>query len=143
MTEPDIITPQTNTALREAAAKYSAMVAIPCFVEDVDGFAGTYLDEAEEGLSTLVTGTADSLAVSVRDGEDKTKTFVNIDLEVPGDGSASIVAPGFYNEQGKLDADQGKMMRPVVRALTEPEGRELTMDLYSLIAKTPQDRRKS
>jgi hypothetical protein len=143
MTNPNVISPTTNTALREAAARYSVSIAAPCFLEGVDGFAGAHLGETSGDVSTLVMGTPESLAVSVHDDKDETRVFVNVDLEVPGEGVASIVAPGFYNEKGERDAEKGKMMRPVVRPLTETEGRELTMDLYSIIAKIPADRRKS
>jgi hypothetical protein len=143
MTNPNVITLPTNTALREAAARYSASITVPCYVKEVDGFASANLSDVAEGVSTLVIGTPDSLAVSVHDTEGKTRLFVNIDLEAPGKAVASIVAPGFYNERGERDAEKGKMMRPVVRPLTEVEGRELTMDLYSIIAKIPADRRKS
>lgn len=143
MTNPDVISSTTNMALRQAAAQYSASIAIPCFMKEVDGFASANLGVVTDGVSTLVTGTPDSLAVSVHDVEDKTRLFVNVDLEVPGEGVASIVAPGFYNEKGERDVEKGKMMRPVVRPLTELEGRELTMDLYSIISKIPAYRRKS
>lgn len=143
MTSPDVITPATNMALREAAVKYSASIAIPCFLKEVDGFAGAHLGETLDGASTLVTGTPDSLAISVHGADEKTRVFVNVDLEVPGEGVASIVAPGFYDDKGKRDEEKGKIMRPVVRPLTEAEGRELTMDLYSIIAKIPTERHKS
>ena len=143
MTNPDVITSQTNASLREAAARYSATIAVPCFVKDVDGFAGAYLDEAQEDTSTLITGSSEWLAISVEGSNHDRKAFINIDLDVPGDGLASIVAPGMYNERGEHDVEHGTMQRPVVRALTEREGQELAMDLHALIAKIPKDRHRS
>jgi hypothetical protein len=142
MSSPDIITPSTNDALREAAARYSSTVAIPCFLEDVDGFANAYLGKPGGQFSTLVTGDEESLAVSVTGPGNTTEAFVNIDLAVPGGSPASIVQPGLYNKDGEPDP-KGEIARPVVRALTETEGRELTMDLHSLVAKIPADRHKS
>ncbi len=143
MINPDVITFATTTALREAAAHYSASVIMPCFVSEVDGFAGAHLTEIPDGVSTLITDTPDSLAISVHDGAYRTRLFVNVDLRIPGEEVAAIVAPDFYDEHGKLDPIKGTMMRPIVRPLTETEGRELTMDLYSIISKVPASHRKN
>jgi hypothetical protein len=142
MTVPGVITPETNESLRKAAAAYAGSIDVPCFLDEVDGFARAYLGEdEEEGLKTLVTGDEEGLAVSVDDKEGKTKIFVNVDLAMPDGIPASIVAPGFYDKKGRPDNENGQYGRPVVRALTEVEGQELAMDLHSLMVKIPQDRR--
>ena len=137
MTNSVAITPETNESLRKAAAAYTGSVEIPCFLDEVDGFAEAYLGEAEDGLKTLVTGDDESLVVSVDNEDGKNRAFVNVDLAIP----ASIVEPGFYDEEGKPDAENGKYARPVLRLLTEKEGQGLAMDLYSLMQKIPQARR--
>ena len=135
------ITPETNKELRRAATAYAESIEVPCFLDEVDGFAGAYLGKAENGLKTLVTGDDEGLAISV-DGEDgKNRAFVNVDLAIPEGTSASIVEPGFYDEEGKPDAENGEYARPVLRLLTEKEGQELTMDLYSLMQKISQAHR--
>lgn len=142
MNSPGTITPQTNTALCEAAAKYGQVIDVPCFLEGADGFVTTYLTKPENGLKTLVTGDEEHLAISVDGKDGKSKVFVNVDLTPPDDAPVSIVEPGLYDEKGERNAETGEFARPILRALTEVEGQELIMDLHTLIAKMPQDRRK-
>ncbi len=142
MTYPGTITPQTNTALSDAAEKYRRTTLIPAYLEGADGFATTYLGEREDGLKTLVTGDEEQLTVSAEGQDGETKVFVNVDLSPPDGAPASIVEPGFYDENGNRNSETGKFARPIVRALTEVEGQELVMDLHTLIAKMPTDRRK-
>jgi hypothetical protein len=141
MSSPNVISPQTNAALHDAAVKYSQIIDVPCYLEGADGFAITYLGKSEDGLEILVTGDEEHLAISVNGRDGKSKGLVNVDLTPPDSAPASIVEPGLYNEQGERDAEIGKYARPVLRALTEVEGQELTMDLHTLIAKMPEDRR--
>jgi hypothetical protein len=143
MTSPDIISQSTNTALRETAAKYFATVHTPAFIEGVDGFAIVHLglEEPEDGLRTLVTGVEEGLDISVDGKDQSSKLFVNIDLAIPDGSPASIVKPGMYNQHGEFDAEEGEFARPVERALTEREGQELIMDLYSIMTKIPQNRK--
>lgn len=71
MTNPDIISFTTNTALREAAARYGASIAIPCYLEGINGFADALLGETPDSTSTLVTCTSnfpESLAISIERG---------------------------------------------------------------------------
>lgn len=140
MTNPNVpktetISPETNDTLRAATGNYLATIAIPKYVKGIDGFAQLYLGKEEPNLSTLVTASDESLAVSVIDGEGKKKAFLNIDLAPNGDEVASVVAPGLYDKDGNFDAENGEIMRPVVRPLTEEEGRELASDLFSAAAR--------
>jgi hypothetical protein len=141
MTNPDVLTAATNAALREAVGRYCAEIAIPCFMP-VDGFAEAHIGEVPRGTMTLVTGREERLAIKVHGGDHETRAFVNVDLEAQGEEVASFVAPGFYDERGEWDPDNGKFGRKVVRPLTEAEGRELTMDLYSIIKKIPASSRR-
>ena len=136
MTSPDKISPATNNALREATSKYFAKIVVPKFIKGIDGFAEAHLKQPpSKNIHTLVTTyTPDNLSIRL-DDEDETHVLVEVDLDTPEAGVASIVAPGWYDEHGNWDMDNGQMVRKVVRALTEQEGRELTMDLYSLMSK--------
>lgn len=138
MTNPDIISDTTNNALREASSKYFARIAIEKFTKGVSGFAEAYLattppDDMQMLVTTYIA--PESLAISLDDGNGGSIAFLNIDLDVPGTNTASIVEPGLYDEHGNLDTKNGQMLRKVARPLTELEGRELTMDLYSLMNK--------
>lgn len=139
---PNTITASTNAALHQAATAYAEAVTIPCFVAGVDGFAATYLGIAEDGLKTLVTGNGERLAITIDSQDGTTRAFVNVDLTLDGVKTASIVEPGLQDKRGNPDLKNGQFTRRILRPLTEPEGQELAMDLYSLIAKIPEDRKK-
>jgi|GEM_PF-5648679 hypothetical protein len=134
MVTPDVISSETNSALRTAAAQYIETVHMPGYIRGVDGFATTHLglDEPRDDLRSLVTGDEKSLAISVQGNDHERVLFVNVDLVVPDGGPVSIVEPGLYNEHGERDAD-GELARPIDRALTEKEGQELIMDLHSIM----------
>lgn len=132
MVDPNTITPGTNKALREAAAKYFGHVIEPRYMEDTDGFMCAYTDLPFVGTETMVAGTEDQLAIHMRQdlGWDES---VIVKLSTGGvEGTASIMK---LVEQDDADAPE------IVfdRYMTEREGEELCMDLHNMVARMPVD----
>jgi len=135
---PEVISYDTNLDLNETVERYADSVRIPCYLS-VGRFATAHTGIEVADSLTLVTVYEGSLAVSAQ-GSNIERLFLNIDPAK--DSPSAIVSPGFYDQEGREDSRYGTFARPIVRPLTEPEGRALIHDLDEIIARLPADRRK-
>lgn len=145
MTTREEITPATNLALQEAADRYFEAV-VPYDQQEATGFIVAYIGwlPIEARMFIVPDTKADSLAINIRGSDEGfINRLINVDLDVPERGLAAHVVPDFFKSEGEHDSVKGRYMRKVLRLLSEPEGQELTMDLYSIIEKAPANRRKT
>jgi len=129
------ISPETNARIKELSSEL--VLASPVYT-DTHQFAVEYEERWYEDASsfrTLITGSEESLAISVRNQDGQTILFENIDLQE--DGVPMIVRPDF-GDKGALEyvvavISGEKIGRPVLRALTEYEGNALIEDLEATL----------
>lgn len=133
----DVISPDTALDLAQTTRMYAERLTCP-FIAEVGAFAAAFSGVSAEDVRTLITTSpdfADGLAISVEGGSN---TFTNVDL--PLEGPAIIVKPGFYDEEGNPNSAYGEFRRLPIRPLTEAEGRGLIADMLGVISVAPADR---
>lgn len=137
----------TNRALTKAVKRHSKLGSttdlsgrFPPPLDTDSSFFGAYLPKVEGRAESFITTKGRSLTISTNSNAGETLAFVVIDFR-PGK-PAAIVKPGFYNEAGERDQENGKMARSVLRNLTEPEGIGLLRDLKTLQEQESKIRRQ-